>query len=204
MADMVEVAGQLLEQEHDLITPTQSVQEVEIAKERFSSSVSLKVTNFTREPLSAIRAQAKAGEIEVGVCDVPSLCQSSLLCSRLTRPHANSGCAGTVYYDIQGTDSNLHIMWSSPNNFDKHASHLAVGVNQARSDKFNDMYYNKPTWFTRKYVYHDTQGLWFSTDDVIVHARSSTRPVADVDVYVFPADANNLPDNLKSIAKEFA
>ena len=24
----------------------------------------------------------------------------------------------------------LHVMWSSPNNFDKHASHLAVGVSQ--------------------------------------------------------------------------
>ena len=34
-------------------------------QERFSSSVSLKVTNFTREPLSAIRAQAKAGEVSV-------------------------------------------------------------------------------------------------------------------------------------------
>ena len=26
-----------------------------------------------------------------------------------------------------------------------------------RSDKFNDMYYQKPSWFARKYVYHDTK-----------------------------------------------
>ena len=37
------------------------------------------------------------------------------------------GCAGTANYRIAGASSHLHIMWSSPNNFDKHASHLAVG-----------------------------------------------------------------------------
>jgi hypothetical protein len=30
-------------------------------------------------------------------------------------------------------------MWTSPNNFDKHASHLAVGISQERTNKFNDM-----------------------------------------------------------------
>ena len=40
---------------------------------------------------------------------------------------ARDGCAGTANYRIAGTSSHLHIMWSSPNNFDKHASHLAVG-----------------------------------------------------------------------------
>ena len=40
------------------------------------------------------------------------------------------GCAGTANYRLAGagsSSSHLHIMWSSPNNFDKHASHLAVG-----------------------------------------------------------------------------
>ena len=95
------------------------------------------------------------------------------------------GCAGTANYRIGTSGSHLHIMWSSPNNFDKHASHLAVGtdtlsvyscldkcnsllnlhwqnvlfagVTTERSDKFNDMYYQKPSWFARKYVYHDTK-----------------------------------------------
>ena len=40
---------------------------------------------------------------------------------------ARDGCAGTANYRIAGASSHLHIMWSSPNNFDKHASHLAVG-----------------------------------------------------------------------------
>ena len=40
---------------------------------------------------------------------------------------ARDGCAGTANYRIAGSSSHLHIMWSSPNNFDKHASHLAVG-----------------------------------------------------------------------------
>ena len=38
----------------------------------------------------------------------------------------------------------------------KSCFHFA-GVTEERSDKFNDMYYQKPTWFARKYVYHDTQ-----------------------------------------------
>ena len=34
---------------------------------------------------------------------------------------------------------------------------LLAGVTTERSDKFNDMYYQKPSWFARKYVYHDTK-----------------------------------------------
>ena len=33
----------------------------------------------------------------------------------------------------------FNLLPSSPNNFDKHASHLAVGVSQERNNKFNDM-----------------------------------------------------------------
>ena len=40
---------------------------------------------------------------------------------------------------ILTTSSNLLPAPSSPNNFDKHASHLAVGVSQERNNKFNDM-----------------------------------------------------------------
>jgi len=201
MADMVEVAGLLVEKEEELISHTQSVPEALQARENYTSSVTLRVTNFLKEPLTVLRASTRAGEIEVAASDVPSLCQSALLCYRLTRPPSRSGCAGTISFRLGNLLSNLHIMWTSPNNFDKLASHLAVGVSEERTDKFNDMYYNRPTWFTRKYVYHDRQGIWFSTDDVIIHARSSTKPVADVDVYVFPADANKLPDSVKSIAK---
>jgi len=201
MTDMLDVVGELLAREQELISPTNSLQEAAIAKEKYSSSVTLKVTNYTKDTLMAVRAWPKAGEIEVPVSDVPSLSQGAILCYRITRPPSKSGCAGTTYYKIGDSECYLHIMWSSPNNFDRHASHLAVGVTQERGDKFNDMYFNRPSWFTRKYVYHDTQGLWFSADNILIHARSSTRPVADVDVYVFPADANNLPEKLKDIAK---
>ena len=44
-----------------------------------------------------------------------------MICSR-------DGCAGTANYRVGTSGSHLHIMWSSPNNFDKHASHLAVGT----------------------------------------------------------------------------
>ena len=43
--------------------------------------------------------------------------------------HCRDGCAGTANYKISGTNQYLHVMWSSPNNFDKHASHLAIGNN---------------------------------------------------------------------------
>ena len=41
--------------------------------------------------------------------------------------HCRDGCAGTANYKISGNNQYLHVMWSSPNNFDKHASHLAIG-----------------------------------------------------------------------------
>ena len=76
---------------------------------------------------------------------------------------------------------------------------LLAGVTTERSDKFNDMYYQKPSWFARKYVYHDTkvrcpdvrmpagmiminashhvycQGIWYSCPDLIIHAKTTTR-----------------------------
>ena len=124
---------------------------------------------------------------------------------------------------ILTTSSNL-LPRSSPNNFDKHASHLAVGVSQERNNKFNDMsvvfFYllrlhtkgqkalQKLISFSpltlqvlseanlvcsevrlprhpgadtsNSYYCHWTlplasQGLWFSTPDVIIHARALTR-----------------------------
>ena len=97
------------------------------------------------------------------------------------------GCAGTANFKISGSSQYLHVMWSSPNNFDKHASHLAVGVGPERCDKFHDMYYQRPTWFARKYVYHDTHGVWYHSPELVVHAKSTTRRVAresSEDVYV--------------------
>ena len=100
------------------------------------------------------------------------------------------GCAGTANFRISGTSQYLHVMWSSPNNFDKHASHLAIGkdwqtsgvseamlegVGPERCDKFHDMYYQRPTWFARKYVYHDTHGVWYHSPELVIHAKSTTR-----------------------------
>ena len=172
---------------------------------------------------------------------------------------------------ILTTSSNL-LPRSSPNNFDKHASHLAVGVSQERNNKFNDMsvvfFYllrlhtkgqkalQKLISFSpltlqvlseanlvcsevrlprhpgadtsNSYYCHWTlplasQGLWFSTPDVIIHARALTRllwnsilcfcnhrtpfsswpndidivfvrrPTSDVDIFVFPVDPRHLP-----------
>ena len=44
-----------------------------------------------------------------------------------------------LYLDSIRSDPILLPPPSSPNNFDKHASHLAVGVSQERNNKFNDM-----------------------------------------------------------------
>ena len=52
---------------------------------------------------------------------------------------------------------------------------LFSGVTTERSDKFNDMYYQKPTWFARKYTYHDAQGIWYSCPELIIHAKTTTR-----------------------------
>ena len=77
-------------------------------------------------------------------------------CPFLSKHLSRSGCAGTANFRIGGSEEFLHVMWrcytliqsdltqscfspSSPNNFDKHASHLAVGVSQERNNKFNDM-----------------------------------------------------------------
>jgi len=201
MADMVEVAATFINDEDKYLTEGESVKEAMEVRENFGSSVTLKVSNFLKDPLAAVRTSAKAGEIEIPQCDVKPLCKESLLCKRITRASAKNGCAGTANFRIGESDQYLHIMWSSPNNFDKHASHLAVGITDERTDKFNDMYYQRPTWFARKYVYHDTQGIWFSCPDHIIHARSFTRPVADVEVYVFPADANELPPSLLEVVK---
>ena len=53
--------------------------------------------------------------------------------------------------------------------------HTFPGVTTERSDKFNDMYYQKPTWFARKYTYHDKQGIWYSSPELIIHAKTTTR-----------------------------
>ena len=49
---------------------------------------------------------------------------------------------------------------------------------QEKSDKFIDMYYNHDTWFTRKYVYHDSKGIWFHSPHILIFAKSSTRLVS--------------------------
>lgn len=202
MADMIDVATLLLEKQAEIISLNPSVAEAVAAKENYASSVTVRVNNFLKHTLIPLQASTRAGEIEVAADDVVSLSQSALLAYRITRPPSRSGCAGTLNFRIEGLKNhNLHIMWTSPNNFDKLASHLAVGVSQERTDKFNDMYYNKQSWFCRKYVYHDKQGLWFATDEVVIYAKSSTKPVSDVEVYIFPADPNDLPNSLKEVAK---
>jgi len=197
-ADMVEVAEFLVEQEAALLEEGASVRESLVTRENMASSVMVRMHNFLNVPLEAVRTSTAAGEVEVPQCDVPSLGKEALLCKRLTKPSSKSGCAGTANFRIGGSEEFLHVMWSSPNNFDKHASHLAVGVSQERNNKFNDMYYQKPTWFARKYVYHDTQGIWFSTPDVIIHARALTRPTSDVDIFVFPVEPRHLPAKVEA------
>ena len=41
------------------------------------------------------------------------------------------------------------------------------------------MYYNHDTWFTRKYVYHDSKGIWFHSPHILLFAKSSTRSVSN-------------------------
>ena len=48
-------------------------------------------------------------------------------------------CDVEVLASIQPNLTQFCFSSSSPNNFDKHASHLAVGVSQERNNKFNDM-----------------------------------------------------------------
>ncbi|XP_023345876.1 uncharacterized protein LOC111714894 [Eurytemora carolleeae] len=199
--DLEKIAEELIKHGSEIIQPTTSVQEAEAIKDKFASSVTINIYNFLREPLLALRAVSRAGEIEVPVSDIPSLSRSALLCGRLTRPVSSCGCAGTVSFGIGSIKENLHVMWSSPNNFDKLASHLAVGISQEKSDKFIDMYYNHDTWFTRKYVYHDSKGIWFHSPHILIFAKSSTRPVADVDVYVYPMNPDNLPKEAKEVVK---
>merc|ERR550532_3781993 len=138
-ADMVEVAEALVEQEAALLDEGASVRESPVTRENIASSVMVRMHNFLNVPLEAVRTSTAAGEVEVPQCDVPSLGKEALLCKRLTKPSSKSGCAGTANFRIGGSEEFLHVMWSSPNNFDKHASHLAVGVSQERNNKFNDM-----------------------------------------------------------------
>lgn len=201
LADMVEVGEVLVDQEATWIKEGTSLKESQATRANFSSSVTVKVTNFLTSPLAAVRTTTVAGEIEVPQCDVPSLGKEAVLCVRLTKPSTKSGCAGTANYRIGDTQDFLHIMWSSPNNFDKHASHLAIGITQERTNKFNDMYYQRPTWFARKYVYHDTSGLWFSCPQFVIYARAFTRPTSDVEVFVFPADPALLPAALEATVR---
>jgi len=136
---MVEVAEFLVEQEATLLEEGASVRESLVTRENMASSVMVRMYNFLNVPLEAVRTSTAAGEVEVPQCDVPSLGKEALLCKRLTKPSSKSGCAGTANFRIGGSEEFLHVMWSSPNNFDKHASHLAVGVSQERNNKFNDM-----------------------------------------------------------------
>ena len=52
---------------------------------------------------------------------------------------------------------------------------VLLGVSSERCDKFNDMYYQKPSWFARKYVYHDVSGVWYQSPELLIHAKSTTR-----------------------------
>jgi len=198
LEDMVSSLTNIIKNQDKIIISGTSVKEASDIRTKFGSSVTVTVTNFSKTLLSAVRTSTMAGEIEVPQCDVAPLGREALLCKRITKPSSKDGCAGTANYKINGTNEHLHIMWSSPNNFDKHASHLAVGVTEERSDKFNDMYYQKPSWFARKYVYHDTQGIWYSCPDLIIHAKSTTRPTADVEVYIFPQNLSEL-DKLEKL-----
>jgi len=192
MEAMLDTLNNIIKVEDKIVKNGSSVEEASDMRTNFGSSVTVTVINFTKTLFSAVRTTTIAGEIEVPQCDVKPLGKESLLCKRITKPSAKDGCAGTANYKIEGSNLHLHIMWTSPNNFDKHASHLAIGVTTERSDKFNDMYYQKPSWFARKYVYHDTQGIWYSCPEMIIHAKSTTRPTADVEVYIFPQSINDI------------
>ena len=65
---------------------------------------------------------------------------------------------------------------------------LLAGVTTERSDKFNDMYYQKPSWFARKYVYHDTK----------VRLCPEVRMIMINDVTVFAVRASGTPAQTSS------
>ena len=69
---------------------------------------------------------------------------------------------------------------------------LLAGVTTERSDKFNDMYYQKPSWFARKYVYHDTKVR------LCPEVRMSTGMIMINDVTVFAVRASGTPAQTSS------
>ena len=69
---------------------------------------------------------------------------------------------------------------------------LLAGVTTERSDKFNDMYYQKPSWFARKYVYHDTKVR------LCPEVRMSTGMIMINDVTVFAIRASGTPAQTSS------
>ena len=64
------------------------MEEAVAARAKFSSSVTLRVSNFLSAPLTAVRTTARAGEMELPQCDVAALGRESLLCRRVPRPAA--------------------------------------------------------------------------------------------------------------------
>merc|ERR1719378_1266358 len=121
LEDMVSSLTNIIKNQDKIIISGTSVKEASDIRTKFGSSVTVTVTNFSKTLLSAVRTSTMAGEIEVPQCDVAPLGREALLCKRITKPSSKDGCAGTANYKINGTNEHLHIMWSSPNNFDKHA-----------------------------------------------------------------------------------
>ena len=77
--------------------------------------------------------------------------------------HCRDGCAGTANYKISGSNQYLHVMWSSPNNFDKHASHLAIGDWGATN---SDLLFTTET--TRDQLREIRQVQWYVLPETLV------------------------------------
>ena len=98
MADMTDIGSQLIADEDLYIVSDESVAEAEGLQPTFSSSVTVRVANFLRSPLTAVRTCTKAGEIEVPQRDVRSLERGAVLCKRTVQPPRSAEAQLVLFY----------------------------------------------------------------------------------------------------------
>ena len=108
-------------------------------------------------------------------------------------PHAATGCAGVLTWEIDESDEKLVLMYSIPYDHNLHSNWIGVGLcNKSITPTFDEMYYGEERDFKRKEFYNDIDPVNFSTSKFAVDATSGTSHKPTIRVKLAPVEKENL------------
>ena len=110
-------------------------------------------------------------------------------------PHAATGCAGVLTWEIDESDEKLVLMYSIPYDHNLHSNWIGVGLcNKSITPTFDEMYYGEERDFKRKEFYNDIDPVNFSTSDFRVEATCGASHKPTIRVKLAPTKKENLDD----------